>query len=243
MCVLAAGIAFVVVQQAEQTEPGGSGPIGGGPGVPSGPLPSLPSWAEKDSSTKRAAAYARNKKVVDDANAAGETYDLAMYGDSITERLASQYTAEWRAFTEGWKAAALGVSGNTVEELTWRLATGQEVFKRSPRVVVVLIGINDLHHSNRVNLDHLQFCLEYIRKAMPASKLVLLNILPDDRSDVTATNTQYKALAQKLGIVFSTCGSSLNPRDKNLFSDGTHPAPAGYRAVFQCLRPVVENLM
>lgn len=50
------------------------------------------------------------------------------------------YPNLWKQYWGDLEAAPLGVGGNTVEELTWRLALGGERFALPPRVAAVWIG-------------------------------------------------------------------------------------------------------
>lgn len=248
MCIFAAVVTLLVVSNLPTkhttpvSSPGGGGDDSGDDG--GGELPALPEWATKDTSPDRAPQYAANKKLV---QGAGNTqYDVVLYGDSITAALAAKFTKEWDTFAGGWKAAPLGVGGNTVQELTWRMMVGGEKFKKDPRVVIVLIGVNNLDYIDRAGspVDKLDFLLGWMRKAMPTSKIIVLNVLPTSRNTlVGSTNAKYKSLAAKHGAEFSTCGSDLDPASTAQFSDGLHPASAGYTKLFKCLKPVVSGLL
>jgi len=188
--------------------------------------------------------YTRNTSLVKQANKAGTRYDVVQYGDSITANLATKFTREWKEFAGGWKAAPLGIGGTSVQELTWRLMAGGEKFAKDPKVVILLIGIINLKYpQNGDPTEPLDYLLTWMRAAMPSSKILLLNILPNDKADVAGTNKKYERLAAKHGIKFSTCGSDLNPRDTKHFVDGTHPASDGYRRLFKCLKPVVASMV
>ena len=47
-------------------------------------------------------------------------------------------------FGKRWRATPLGMSGDTVAYLRWRLEHGELPTARPPRVAVLLIGTNDL---------------------------------------------------------------------------------------------------
>lgn len=215
-----------------------------GPGPAHAPAPGreppLPSWARMVIDDRVRAAHARCKGVVDQANRTGTRYDVVMWGDSITAALAGDAAGEWRAFSTGWRAAALGVGGTSVEELTWRVMAGGERFSKDPRVVILLVGIINLKHTRSDPAERLDFLLGWMRAAMPSSRIVLLNLLPNDQvgAAVRATNAKYERLAAKHGCVWSTCGSDMGPGD---LKDGTHPSASGYRRLLGCLRPVVAR--
>lgn len=207
-------------------------------------VPDKPSWARMTVDERVREAYDRNTDIVRRANQSGTRYDLVMYGDSITARLVKEHAREWGEFAAGWRAENLGMDGSTVEELAWRLMAGGEKLANDPRVVVLLVGLNNVKWGKRQDpSDKLDYLLSWMRAAMPSSKIVLLGLLPNAVVSVAATNRNYAKLAAKYGATFSTCGSDLNPRNPAHFKDGTHPASEGYRRVFACLKPVVSSLL
>lgn len=208
----------------------------------------MPSWVHgdptKESKPIRRAAGRRNASVVSAANRAGTRYDFVLYGDSITQVLAERDRGVWARHFGHLKSAPLGVAGNTVEELSWRLAVGKEKFRRGPRVAAVLIGINNL--SRGVNGDPAArldaFLLPWLRATWPDTRLVLLGILPNKRVDVKPWNRKYRAIAKRHGAKFATCGADLDPKGPD-FTDGTHPSKTGYNKMFPCLRALVDSLL
>lgn len=78
--------------------------------------------------------------------------------------------------------------------------------------------------------------------AFPESKILVLNLLPRTSPHVGPVNTKLKALCDRRGIHWSTCGSDIDPRDPKQLYDGTHPAPKGADKVLRCLAPEVARL-
>lgn len=208
-------------------------------------LPSVPSWVRGDPSkeiAKRQKAGARNAEVVKAANRTGVRYDFVMYGDSITQNVADKYGAIWKQYFGGLVSAALGVGGNTVEELSWRVARGPEKFSKAPKVVALLIGINNLNYTSTDPSQRLdEFLLPWMRATWPESTIMLLGMLPNSRSDVRPFNSRYSSVAKKHGVVFLDCGGDLDPKNPRHFTDGTHPAADGYRRIFGCLSTAVKK--
>lgn len=209
--------------------------------------PPVPDWVKgdplKSSSAKRIKAATRNAQVVADANRAKTRYDFVLYGDSITQFVADKYMDIWKQYFGHLKSAPLGIGGNTVEELSWRLVRGKERFDRPPRVVGILIGINNLKWAKNDPAEKLDFLLPWLRATWPDTKVILLNVLPNATVKVGPTNAKYKRLAEKYGVQFATCGADINPTDTSQLKDGTHPAPAGYHKVYSCLRPLVDSAL
>lgn len=72
-------------------------------------------------------------------------------GDSITQiikrtGLKDSFNVQFSP-AAGWAAYPLGVSGNDVEDLAWRLFTGSERPTRAPKAVALLVGVNNLQAS------------------------------------------------------------------------------------------------
>lgn len=209
--------------------------------------PAPPSWVKGDPALEkkadRRAAGARNAKLVTEANKSKTRYDFVLYGDSITQFVADKNMDIWNKYFGGMKSAPLGVSGNTVEEVSWRVALGKERFAVSPKCVAILIGINNLKWSKTApdpaeKLD--AFLLPYMRAVWPDSKILLLGVLPNKFVDVNPTNAKYKKIAEKHGVQYVSCGSDMVPTNTKDFKDGTHPAPDGYHKLYSCLKPLVQ---
>lgn len=213
---------------------------------PPGPPPPVPSWVkpQRETKSKNQVALARNAKLVAAANAAGTQYDFVLYGDSITRNMVDKAPDVWAKFFGHLRSAPLGVGGHTVEELSHRLAKGGEVFKVSPKVVGVLIGINNLKFDVSRGGDPAarvdSFLVPYLKAVYPQSRIMLLGILPNKERNVAPHNAKYKALAARHGIDYVECGADINPGSPADLADGTHPAPGGYVKMFTCLRPLVD---
>lgn len=194
----------------------------------------VPSWVRGDpsleKSPKRRAAGARNAGIVRKANADGVRYDFVLYGDSITQNVADRYMDVWNShFRNG---VPLGVGGNTVEELSWRLIKGAERFTRGPKTVGLLVGINNLKWTRSDPAEKLEFLVPWIRQTWPDTKVLLIGLF-NKTTDVRPTNDKYKALAERHGATFVSCPVTDLP-------DGTHPGANGYRQLFGCLKKYVS---
>ena len=64
---------------------------------------------------------------------------------TVSNGLATSVAGVFEAyFGKRWRAAPLGMSGDTVAYLRWRLEHGELPAARPPRVAVLLVGTNDL---------------------------------------------------------------------------------------------------
>jgi len=116
---------------------------------------------------------------------------LVFYGDSITENWERHGPPDWMDFAPVWQrfygdrhAINLGFIGDTTANLLWRIEHG-ETDGISPKVAVILIGANNLgrvHWSTEETLDGIAAIVHELKKRLPQTKLLLLSILPSDRS-------------------------------------------------------------
>jgi lysophospholipase L1-like esterase len=207
--------------------------------------PPVPSWVEgdpqKQSKEDRRKAGKRNADIVKKANKSRTRYDFVLYGDSITQVVGDKYMDIWNKYFGGMKSAPLGISGDTVEELSWRLVYGKERFAVDPKVAAFLIGINNIKGARNDPAEKMEFLMPWIRAAWPTSRLILVGILPNAFVSVKEANKKYEKLSKKYGFEYTSCGSQMNPKDKKLFGDGTHPAPDGYHVLYSCLRDLVRK--
>lgn len=193
--------------------------------------PKAPAWAKAQTTS--------NAKKVSSQNAAavrGPALDVVLYGDSITHGMARTRAATWNRHFAGLRAEPLGVSGDTVENLAGRLAAEKPA--KDPGVVAYLIGTNNQSTDPVKPLD---WVLKWTRAAMPASRVIVMGLLPRVTGDKTSKNKAYADLARAYGATYVDCGARLNPRDPRLFPDGLHLSPAGYDAVLPCLRAAVDK--
>ena len=192
----------------------------------------MPSWAATSQNTDA------NTKTVATWNSSRSAPDFVLYGDSITERI-SKYTKTWAKYFGNVKAVPLGIGGNKTTQLMWRMGTGKEKFLIDPKVIALLIGINDLNWLHESPVQRLEYIVRWMKGAYPTSKLVIVGLLPCTRVDVTSTNEGYRQIASKYGVTYTACGLAVDANNKKLSQDGTHPTEAGYDKLFACLQPVV----
>ncbi len=138
---------------------------------------------------------------------AGGSFDLVYYGDSITQNFEragtvpdSNWPAVWRHFYGSVRALNLGFKGDTTASLLWRVEHGEGAVRGphgNPLVAIVLIGANDLgrlHWSAADTLAGIAADVDAIHAHLPATHIVLLGVLPSDRSPwVTSTTRAINA--------------------------------------------------
>ncbi len=186
--------------------------------------------------------------------------NLIFLGDSITQDWEHpEYAQAWQRFYGDRNAVNLGFKGDATSHLLWRIQNG-ETSGIAPKAAVVLIGANNmgrLHWPAEDTLAGFDAILTELHRRLPATKILLLSVLPSERNAwVTATtNTINKALpAHANGATFVdvTHVFAKDGRiDKKLFADpfmtppepALHPSPAGQILLSQSIEPHLAALL
>lgn len=219
MCVVVAAAIVLVLMNSKGT-------------APSPQFGRVPAWAEEVVRVEMQVPKGR----MAERNASGKQLDFVLYGDSITYYLRQNTFA--KHFGK-WNSVALGVPGNTIENLAWRITSGNERPAKSPRVIALLIGINNDPLTFPASVGHLSELIQWLQRAYPPTKIILLGLLPHavgrGRNTHPDPNRVYRELARLRGIDYAECGQDINPNDKTQMWDGLHPTDAGYDKFLQCL--------
>ncbi len=183
--------------------------------------------------------YENNKRIVRATGSA--QLDVVMYGDSITGGLYRVRATAWDPYFKSLKTAVMGVGGNLVDDVQWRLQNGEK-FATDPKVIVLLIGINDLR--SRDPAPRLAALVSWLT-AHTTSTIVVLGLLPNAtmQSKVMETNRKYRALAKPPRVVYVECGQDLDAADTSKFRDGLHPTTEAYHSIVRCLASSVIPLL
>ena len=170
--------------------------------------------------------------------------DVVVLGDSLTER------GEWWELLDR-PVANRGVANDTVADVRARIG---DVVALEPRVVFVLIGVNDLLAGaapEAVAAGHAALVAE-LRRQLPRARLVVESLLPirdeivaRDEPLATATVRRANALLERGATAagadwVDVAGRLADPTgelDPRYSSDGLHLSAAGYRAWAAALRP------
>jgi lysophospholipase L1-like esterase len=195
--------------------------------------------------------------------------ELIFLGDSITQDWERSGPPEWQDFAPVWQrfygdrhAVNLGFKGDTTASLLWRITKG-EVSDIAPKAAVVLIGANNLgklHWSAEDTVTGIDTILGELHKRLPATKILLLGVLPSERSAwITQTTGQInRMLAEKyhndpsvsyldVSWVFTRDGAlnrglfldpMLTPPDPPL-----HPSAQGQALMAKAMEPTLAKML
>jgi len=194
--------------------------------------------------------------------------ELVWLGDSITQNFEhtgpqpwEQYQAVWQRYYGRLHALNLGFKGDSTCHLLWRMRHG-ELAGLSPKAAVVLIGANNfgrVHWSAEDTVLGIEAVLAEARRAMPRTGILLLGVLPSDRSAWVDEQTQRtnQALAAKSWphrVIYQDVGGLFlrdGHLDRSAFYDPLlhppepplHPTAPGMAAIAQAIAPNLDRLL
>ena len=169
--------------------------------------------------------------------------DVAFIGDSLTDGYdLAQYYPQY-------VTANRGIGGDTTFGVEERLQVS--LFDLKPKVVVMLIGVNNMD----TMLQNYESILRSLKEDLPESKIVLLSLTSmggehwGRKNQLAAyNNVSIKLLAQKYGYTYVDLYSALFDLStgeiyESYTTDGGHLTPLGYSVVTAQITPVLEELL
>ena len=180
--------------------------------------------------------------------------DVLFLGDSITDFWPQIGEKSWVRLAK-YKPANFGISGQRTEHLLWRIQHG-ELDGIDPKVVVVLIGTNNLGHDPRDRpewvAEGIRQIVQTIRSRLPKTRILLLGVFPRNRKAspwrqaVTELNRQIEKLADGNTVVFADLGSSFldstGEISPDIMPDELHLTAKGYDIWYESLDPLLAKL-
>ena len=195
--------------------------------------------------------------------------NLIFLGDSITQSWEYDGPEAWRNFVPVWRrfyggrnAVNLGFSGDTTASLLWRIRNG-ETDGIAPKAAVILIGANNLGRLRWPADDTIlgiDTIVNDLRRRLPATRLLLLGVLPSERSDWTSQTewTINRALDAKYAtdqaVTFLDVGHVFmrgNRVNRDLYYDPKlnppaaplHPSAQGQGLMAAAMEPVLAGML
>lgn len=179
---------------------------------------------------------------------------IVFLGDSITQ---NWDLPNWEANYGQRGAVNLGVGGDFVQGLLWRLqAGGQWPATLRPKLAVVLIGTNNATYNSPPEDTALGIAevLRLIRQRSPGTRVLLLGILPRgaDANDPARrlnqrVNEMIARCADGQSVVYVDPSPALLDRQGRLSpviaNDLLHLTPDGYARLSAVLDPVIRSIL
>ena len=173
-------------------------------------------------------------------------------GDSITEG--------WGGAKDVWEAhfgkdnpANFGISGDRTQHVLWRIANG-ELDGIKPRVLVLMIGTNNIGNPAEEILRGDLAIVNEIHKKLPKTKLLLLGIFPRgrDASDparekIKTVNNALSKLDKKKNVRYLDIGGSfldaMGTLPPEIMPDALHPNHKGYEIWADAMQPTLDKML
>lgn len=195
--------------------------------------------------------------------------DLLFLGDSITQNWERSGPPAWADFQPVWRhfygdrnAVNAGFVGDTTASLIWRIRNG-EVAGIAPKAAIVLIGANNLgrlHWSADDTLAGIDTILLDLKKRLPSTKILLIGVLPSDRTSWASETTAMINEALKTRYGHSGDIAYVDPTpiftddgrlSRNLFYDPLqtppgaplHPTAQGMEKLARAIEPTLARLL
>jgi len=179
--------------------------------------------------------------------------NVLFIGDSITEMWRLAGLASWNKHFEPMGSFEMGIGGDTTQGVLWRIEHGA-IDGISPKVVVLLIGSNDLpFRSPEDTAKDVLTIIQTIHNKLPNAKILLLAILPREYSPKAPLRlkiNQTNAILAKvkfdylryldIGNIFTQSDGSVLPET---LPDAIHPTSVLYEEMAQTIEPVVQEML
>ena len=168
--------------------------------------------------------------------------DVAFIGDSLTDG----YDVE--KFYPEYNVANRGIGGDTTYGLLARLDVS--VYQIKPKVVVMLIGANNL----QTMFEDYEKLITGIKENLPDTELVICSLTSmsgewgKNNHKAAFNNVKVRAYAEKHGCPYVDLFTALLNFETNEIydhytTDGGHLTAAGYEVFTSCVKPVVDELL
>ncbi len=190
--------------------------------------------------------------------------DVVFLGDSITERWDSTGAKAWKETFASLKAVNLGVGGDQTGHVLWRITEGKELEPLTPRVAVVLIGINNpVSHRPEEVAGGVRAIVAELKRQKPNIKVLVLGVFPcslrrqdkavqrigaaDLQPRVRQLNAAIAELHDGKSVFFKDIGERFLEKDgglsREVMSDFLHLGPKGYQIWADAIEGDVRELL
>jgi lysophospholipase L1-like esterase len=200
----------------------------------------------------------RHEAFVEEAKKGG--FEVLFQGDSITDAWRNGAAKKiWDATFAPLKAANFGISGDRTQHVLWRLQNGEFEGLTLPKVVVLMIGTNNIGQKDpepaASAIAGIEAIVGEVHKKSPKTKILLLGVFPrGEKPDhpLRATIKEINAAAAKLDdggktLKYLDIGEKFLQPDgaltKEIAPDFLHLSEKGYQIWADAIKePLVEIL-
>ncbi len=193
--------------------------------------------------------------------------EVLFVGDSITQGWNGKDAKKiWDERFGKWKAANFGIGGDKTQNVLWRITEGKELENVDPKVIVLMIGTNNVGGNTVEQIaDGVKAIVEEFKKQKPKAKILLLGVFPrsgkatKDLKDPTVVCAadelqpkikQINAIITKLDdgkmVTYLDIGDKfLNDKGglpKATMPDYLHLSPDGYKIWAEAIEAKVDEM-
>lgn len=172
---------------------------------------------------------------------------IVFLGDSITQAWDKKY---YEHYFSRFKPKNFGVAGYTTSDII-RFLDSTKLHSLKPELIILLIGTNNTDHPYTPNktVEEIVHILTILTKLSPASKIILLGILPrghkPDKKRMINDEVNKKLKAIHLhNVYYVNIGYLFLNRDKTipkeLMYDGLHLTSQGYKIFSETLLRLIS---
>jgi len=187
------------------------------------------------------------------ALAQSASIDVVFDGDSITDFWQRAGLKVWTTAFANYHPFDFGISGDTTQNLLWRLAHGQAAGLH-PKVILLMIGTNDMKYTSSPEdiAGGVGEIIRQYRTICPDAVIILQAIfprgpLPTDpyRLKVNATNALLAKLGDGSKVIYLDFGAKFLGSDgtlsKDIMPDFLHPTEKGYQIWADAVSPLLKK--
>ena len=183
---------------------------------------------------------------------------LVFLGDSITEGWFWGNNSEiWDAHFGKYNPVDFGIGGDKTQHVLWRIDNG-ELDGISPKVLVLLIGTNNIGYPAADILRGDEKIVAEIHQKLPQTRLLLLAIFPRgaDPTDPHVIEMRQKIKTVNAGLAQLDDGNMTRYLDigdkflapdgsipKDIMPDALHPNHAGFEIWADAMQPLLDEMM
>src|SRR5262245_3450957 len=203
-------------------------------------------------------AQDRHKQIL--ARAQKGDIDLIFLGDSITQGWGGLGSSLWKARYEPLKGANFGVGADSTQHALWRITKGGELKGLKPRLVVLMMGINNVNNGNsaeQIAEGHAAI-IKAIQANHAATKVLLVSTFPAGKLTGSKHKRKFRPVVTALNALLAKQADGdkvrfLDIHDKFLdakgeltnaiSSDEIHLTAKGYQIWADAIQPTIDKVV
>jgi len=175
---------------------------------------------------------------------------------SYAERVKEGGNPVWQKYYAPLPAANFGISGDETGNLLWRITDGRALDGFHPKVVVLMIGINNLIRGQTPEhtAEGIATVVKTVKSKLPDTKILLLGVFPcwqpathPIREKVRRTNALICPLHDGQQVFYLDVGHVFVEPDGNILKeklqDTLHPSEKGYALWAEAMELYLSDLL